>query len=133
MSQENINLINKIYDAFNSRKYETVLESFNPDFEWVSADSSPLADRSPYHGIQEVREGVFGRIDAMTEKLTVNVDEIFAADNKVVVLGYYDTVYRGGAGAPPTQVAHIWTVTGTRAAKFQQYVDTLKIYQSTHG
>ena len=127
MSNENTDLIKKIYVAFNERDYEGVLSNFSDDFEWISADNSPLADLSPYHGIEAIRESVFGRIAAAFELLTVDADEIFEGDGRVVVLGYYHGQFRGRSDEFRTQVAHIWTVRGGKATRFQQYTDTLKI------
>ena len=127
MSKENIDLIGKIYVAFNGRDYEGVLTNFSDDFKWISADNSPLADLSPYSGVNAIREGVFGRIAAAFELLTVDADEIFEGDGRVVVLGYYHGKFRGKTDEFRTQVAHIWTVRDGKATKFQQYTDTLKI------
>jgi ketosteroid isomerase-like protein len=128
MSESNKAIIENIYNAFNSRGYETVLTFFSQDFEWCAADSSPLADKSPYRGIEAVRTGVFDRITAGFERLEVVPDELFAADDdRVVVLGYYHGQFRGKEGEFRTQVAHIWTVRDRKAVKFQQYLDTLKV------
>jgi ketosteroid isomerase-like protein len=130
MSQENIDVINKIYEAFGQRDFAAVLEHFGPAIEWVAAVNSPLADRSPYRGLDEVREGVFMRIAAGFERLTVRVDEIFGADDRVVVLGFYDGVYTGNGKPFQAQVAHIWTLANGKAIKFQQYVDTYQLAES---
>ncbi|MEQ1764508.1 MAG: nuclear transport factor 2 family protein [Pyrinomonadaceae bacterium] len=128
MAHANIELIERIYDAFGKRSYEEVMANFSEDFEWNAADSSPLADRSPYHGISEIREGVFDRIAAGFERLEVVPDEMFAAEGeRVIVLGYYHGRFRGGEEDFRTQVAHIWTVSGGKAVKFQQYLDTQKV------
>ena len=127
MSKENIDLIEAVYEAFGSRNFEAVLGHFVNDFEWIAAESSPLADRSPYHGIDAVRKGVFDRIAVAFEMLTTDVDEMFEADDRVVVLGHYRGRFRGKAEDFSAQVAHIWTVRRGKAAKFQQYVDTLQI------
>ena len=120
--------IEKLYESFAARDYEAVMAIFAEDFEWISADNSPLADQSPYHGVDEIRSGVFGRIDAGFEKLIVVADEIFEAEGgRVIVLGYYHGKFRGQTEEFKTQVAHIWTMRDGRAVKFQQYVDTLKI------
>ncbi len=127
MSQGNIEIIKKGYDAFNNREYETVLTYFDPQMEWVAADNSPLADKSPYQGIDAIREGVFGRIAAGYEKLTIKIDEIFGAEDKVVVLGYYDGIPRSNSKQSFMQLAHIWTINGEgKPVRFQQYIDTLK-------
>ncbi len=133
MSKENIELIKTIYKKFGERNYEGVLEHFADDFEWFAANSSPLADRSPYRGLSEVREGVFARIAAGFEKLTVKPDEIFGAGDRVVVLGYYHGKFRGNADEFRTQVAHIWTLRNGNAVKFQQYLDTLKVSKDAKG
>lgn len=130
MSQENINTINKIYDAFNQRDYEAVLKFFDSTVEWRAADSSPLSDKSPYHGLDAVREGVFNRIAAGFERLTIRVDELFEAENKVVILGYYDGVSKANGKQFQAQVAHIWTLADGKIIKFQQYLDTYRVAES---
>ena len=130
MSQENIAIINRIYEAFGRRDFAAVLDMFGPKFEWVAAVNSPLADRSPYRGVDEVREGVFMRIAAGFDRLTVKVDEIFGAGDKVVALGFYDGVYKANGKRFQAQVAHIWTLANGKAVKFQQYVDTHQLAES---
>jgi ketosteroid isomerase-like protein len=128
MSDTNLALIDEIYDAFNRRDYESVLAKFTPDFEWVAAENSPLADQSPYHGIDSICSGVFDRIAAGFERLEVMPDEVFTGDDgRVVMLGYYHGRFRGGSEDFRTQVAHIWTIRDRKAIKFQQYLDTLKV------
>ena len=120
--------IQEMYDALGARDYESVMSHFADDIEWISADNSPLADQSPYHGIEAVRSGVFGRIAAGFEKLAVVADEIYAADGgRVVVLGYYHGKFIGAENDFKAQVAHIWTLRDGKAVKFQQYLDTLQV------
>jgi uncharacterized protein len=130
MSQENITIINRIYEAFGRRDFSAALNLFGPTIEWVAAVNSPLADRSPYRGLDEVREGVFMRIAAGFDRLTVKVDEIFGAGDKVVALGFYDGVYNANGKRFQAQVAHIWTLADGKAVKFQQYVDTYQLAES---
>jgi len=130
MSQENIKITNNIYEEFNRRNYSAVLGFFAANFEWFAADHSPLADRSPYSCLAEVREGVFNRIAAGFESLTIKAEEIFDADGKVVMLGYYDGTYKATGKQFQAQVAHVWTFEADKAVKFQQYVDTFQIAES---
>ena len=130
MSQENIEIINKGYDAFNAREYAEIISFFAPEMEWIAADNSPLADKSPYKGTRAIREGVFGRIEAGYEKLTIRIDEIFGAEDKVVVLGYYDGIPKSNGKESFMQLAHIWTLKDGKPVKFQQYIDTLKAAES---
>ena len=130
MSEENINVINKIYEAFGQRDFAAVLEHFAPTFEWIAAINSPLADHSPYRGLDQVRDVVFARIAAGFERLTVKVDEIFGAGDKVVALGFYDGVRKSNGKRFQAQMAHIWTLANGKATKFQQYVDTYQLAES---
>lgn len=130
MSQENLIITNKIYDEFNRGNYSGVLDFFDADFEWVAADHSPLADRSPYRGLDEVREGVFDRIAAGFEYLRIRADEVLDAGDKVVMLGYYDGIFKASGKQFQAQVAHVWTFASDKAVKFQQYVDTFQIAES---
>jgi ketosteroid isomerase-like protein len=130
MSQENTDLIKTIYALFNERQYDAILPNFLDDMTWVAADSSPLADESPYHGPANIRTRVFGRIEAGFESLTVRIDEIFGIDGRVVVLGYYNSLLKGKTQSTEIQLAHIWTVRDGKAVKFQQYVDTYRIAES---
>jgi uncharacterized protein len=130
VAKENLSTICKVYAAFGAGDYATVLSYFDPGIEWFAADNSPLADKSPYRGLEAVRTGVFDRIAASFERLEVRVDEMFDAGERVVVLGYYDGTYRGTSLPAKSQVAHIWTLSKGRPVRFQQYVDTLRIAET---
>lgn len=130
MSQANIELIQRVYAAFNRADIPAVLDEFSPNVRWIAADHSPLADHSPYCGLAAVREGVFLRISQNFERLTVRVDEIFAAEDRVVALGYYDGLLKSKAKSFQAQVAHLWTIAAGKVVKFQQYVDTHQLAEA---
>lgn len=118
----------RLYASLGERDYEAVMSHLGSDIVWIVADNSPFADRSPYHGIAAVRSGIFERLTAGFDTLSVAVDEIFECESgKVVVLGYYHGRFRGRVEEFKAQVAHIWTIREGRAVKFQQYLDTLQI------
>lgn len=98
-------------------------------FEWFAADKSPLADQSPYHGVEAVKTGVFSRIVGGFERLTVKIDDLIDAGDGVIVLGYYKGNFAGSGKPLRAQLAHIWTIREGKAIKFQQYLDTMKVPQ----
>ena len=51
--------IETLYARLGERDYEAVMSYLTDDIVWIVADNSPFADRSPYHGIAEVRSGIF--------------------------------------------------------------------------
>jgi ketosteroid isomerase-like protein len=129
MSQDNVTLIKRLYEAFGRGDIPAVLDFFDPTVEWIAADNSPLADRSPYHGVQEVREHVFRRVVADFD-VTIEVDELFEAGEKVVMLGFYHGVRKATGKRFRAQAAHIWTIAAGKVVKFQQYTDTYRLAES---
>src|SRR5258708_31236034 len=69
--------IETLYARLGERDYEAVMSYLADDIVWIVADNSPLADRSPYNGIDEVRSGVFERLTAGFLKLVFCAGENF--------------------------------------------------------
>ena len=126
----NMDAVNKIYAAFAAGTIPAVLELFDPAIEWFAAENSPLADRSPYRGVNQVVEGVFTRIGLEFPGLAVQVDELLDAGDKIVMLGRYHGVRKATGRGFHAQVAHIWTISGGKATKFQQYLDIYQVAQT---
>src|SRR5436309_12656944 len=104
--------IETLYARLGERDYEAVMSYLANDIVWIVADNSPLADRSPYHGIAEVRSGIFERLTVGFDKLVFDADEIFECNGgeRVVALGYYYFRFHGQAEERKAQVAHVWTI-----------------------
>lgn len=124
MSQENVNVVRDIYEAFGRGNIPAVLATLDPNIEWIAANNSPYADRSPYHGVNQVLEGVFMRIGADFDGFTIKVGELLDAGDKIVMLGSYSGVVKATGKPIDAQVAHVWTITGGKVVKWQQYTDT---------
>jgi ketosteroid isomerase-like protein len=130
MSQENVSIVQGIYDALQKGDIPTMLGSFDPNIHWISANNSPYADRSPYHGVNQVMEGVFMRIGTDFDGFTIHVDELLDAGDKVVMLGSYTGVVKETGRPIDAQVAHIWTMKDGKAVKWQQYLDTYQVSEA---
>ena len=126
----NMDAVRNIYAAFAAGDIPALLELFDPAIEWVAAENSPLADRSPYRGLNQVVEGVLTRIGLEFPGLAIQIDELLDAGNKVVMLGRYHAVRKATGKEFHAQVAHVWTIAGGRASKFQQYLDTYQVAQT---
>jgi uncharacterized protein len=124
--QETIDIVKQVYRAFNAGDMATWLTFFAPTFEWHAADNSPIADRSPYRGLDVVRGEVLPRLAALFPGMQLRADEILATENKAVMLGYYHNLPQKASGTTEAQVAHILTFQNGKIIKFQQYLDTYK-------
>ncbi len=124
--QEIVSTVKHMYQAFNSGAVATWFTFFAPTFEWHAADNSPIADHSPYCGLNKVRDEVLPRLASLFPGMQLRIDEIIATDNKAVMLGYYYNLRRKEGGTTEAQVAHILTFENSKIIKFQQYLDTYK-------
>lgn len=125
-SQENIEAVKQVYKAFSAGEIRTVIKFFAPTIEWFAADNSPIADNSPYRGFDAIRDEVFPRLGTLFPGMQIDIQEILAMENKVVMLGYYRNIPRKAGGTTDAQVAHILTFQSGKIIKFQQYLDTYK-------
>jgi len=132
MSQENLKVVKNIYKAFEQGDLPAVFEQFDSAIEWIAAENSPAAAGSPYHGLAEVREGVFLRIATGFDGFSIKIDELFDAKDKVVMLGYYVGTRKATGKKFQAQVAHIWTIAADKAVKFQQYTDTYQLAEASN-
>lgn len=126
-SQEIINTAKQVYQAFNAGDMARWFTFFAPTFEWYAADNSPIADHSPYRGLDAVRDEVFPRLAALFPGMQLRADEILATEDKAIMLGYYQNLPQKTGGTTEVQVAHVLTFQNGKIVKFQQYVDTYKL------
>ena len=126
MSQANVDLIRSIYDAFAAGDVPGVLDRMSPDIVWNEAENFPYADGNPYEGPQAILAGVFARLGAEWDGFAALPEEFLDAGDTVVVLGRYRGTCKATGRAMDAQLAHVWRVRDGKAARFQQYTDTLQ-------
>jgi len=131
MSQENLDLVRAIYDAFAAGDIGGVLARMSPDIVWNEAENFPYADGNPYCGPQAVLNGVFARIGAEWDGFEAVAEELLDAGDTIVALGRYRGTCKATGRAMDAQLAHVWRIAGGKAARFQQYTDTLQAARVT--
>jgi uncharacterized protein len=126
MSQQNVDLIHAIYDAFAAGDIPGVIERMSPDIVWNQAENHPYAGGNPYHGPDAILGGVFARLGADWDGFAVVPEELLDAGDTVVAFGRYRGTFKGTGRPLDAQMVHVWRVAGGKAAAFQQYTDTLQ-------
>ncbi len=124
MSQENVQVVRGIYEAFAEGDVPAVLEKMDQSIEWNEAENHVYADLNPYVGPQAILDGLFTRLGSEWEGFTVAPEEFLDAGDRVVVLGTYSGMYEATGRDVRAQFAHIWGVREGRVESFQQYTDT---------
>ena len=112
MSEQNLDLVRRAYEAFNRWGLDPSLrlggeDFFHPEVEFHTYPSSPEA--GVYRGreaVIEYNQGLF----AQFESVRIEVDELLAADDRVVVISRQHAVGRTGHTPIVVQVVEVWTI-----------------------
>lgn len=133
MSQENVKIVQSMYEAFARGDVPFVLGSLDANIEWREADNFIYADRNPYIGPNAVLEGVFMRLGAEWDGFSVAPEEFLDAGETVVVCGHHSGTYKKTGKQVHAQFAHVWTLRNGKAVKFQEYTDTAQFAMAVGG
>ena len=124
MSQENVKVVQGMYDAFGKGEIGTVIAALDPKVEWWEAENFIYDDGNPYTGPDAVLNGVFVQIGREWEEFTVSPKEVLDAGDTVIGHGYYSGTYKKNGKHVRAQFAHFFTFSDGKIVKFQQYTDT---------
>ncbi|KAF4950755.1 hypothetical protein FSARC_13099 [Fusarium sarcochroum] len=130
-SNENRNVIQRLYDAFARGDGTAALAEMHETLHWNEADNFMYSDRNPYTSPQAVAEGVFGRLVTDWENYEATATEILESGDTVVALGRSKGIHRGTRKVMDAQFAHVWRLKDGKIVGFQQYIDTLGVHQAT--
>jgi ketosteroid isomerase-like protein len=101
---DGIEVVRRLLEAFNRRDADAILELVDPDARFVSMTGRLVREGEPYVG----RDGLldyFADVERLWPGLRVEVGQIQAAGNAVVVLGYIHAEVAAGALRLPV----VWT------------------------
>ncbi|HQU55592.1 MAG TPA: nuclear transport factor 2 family protein, partial [Saprospiraceae bacterium] len=131
-NEQNVKIIESLYNAFATGDMPTVLGLMDPAIEWNEAESNSLADGNPYIGPDAVLQGVFARLGANHEYFGLkNVKTYSMDDHMVLATLRYDAKVKATGTAYDAQAAHLWTLSDQgKVIAFQQFVDTKKLADS---
>ena len=118
MGDSDAEVIRGVYEAFGRGDIPGVLGSMSQDISWHVPEELPhgMDARGP-----EQVGGFFQQLASKWDGLTVDIEDLLAAGDPVLVLAEVrgkfagiDTGYRA---------AHVWTLQGGKAVRFEEYVD----------
>jgi ketosteroid isomerase-like protein len=111
---DGVGIVRRVLDAFNRRDSEAILELVDPQMRFVSMTGQLLRAGEPYVG----REGLFqyfADADRLWRGLRVEIGQIQAAGDAVVVIGYVQA--ETDAGELRLPVVWTWRVRGGRVTE----------------
>lgn len=125
MNSTNVEIVRKIYRAFETGDMADFAGALAPDIVWNEAENYLYADRNPYVGAQAIMEGVFARTADDFDGFAVRMDDLIDGGDRVVALGRYSGTSRATGAKLDAQAAHVWTLADGKVVQFQQHIDTL--------
>ena len=125
MSEQNVSIVRSSYEAFGSGAFAAVLETMDPEIEWVDQESLPWG--GVHHGHDEFAAHMqsFG---ANFEEFRVEPREFLDAGDRVVVTGRF--AGRGGGGEFDVGVVYTWELRDGKVARVEGYTDTARVLEA---
>jgi ketosteroid isomerase-like protein len=125
MSQQNVEVVRRIYDAWLAGDYETVVSAYdseirlNPDPEasWVGMDEDYLG----HEGVRRYLRAVYEAFEDYRPEIEQIID---VGEGRVLTLAVEHGRGRGsGAEVQAARTAHLWTVRGEKAVQIDLFLD----------
>ena len=129
MSQENVEIVRRFFEAWNRREEETQTEAFAPEIEFRTAGlASPVGLDAVYCGHAGLRK--------FTQEFRESWEQLFADPERIVERGEQVVVLvrLRGKGRDGIEVerpfAHVWTMRGGRAVRIDGFADPQKALEA---
>ena len=124
----NVDLIKRAYSNFAAGNVEGVLALFDPAIEWHECKGMPFVKGDGvFIGPDAVVTNVFMNLPISFDGFNIAVNEIFGADDKVAMKGYYQGTNKATGNYFKANATHVWTVKNGKLTHFFQAVDTATI------
>lgn len=124
----NVELVTQGYSNFASGNMEAVLANWDPEIEWHECKGMPLVEGDGiYIGHEAIMSKVLMKLPEYFDGFNIEVTEIFGADDKVVMQGYYCGTNKATGNTFKANATHVWTVKDGKGIRFFQAVDTATI------
>ncbi len=124
MSEQNVDFVKSVYEAFDRGDVPAVLGAFADDVEWFEAEGMPYG--GVYHGRDAVAQNVFGPITEDVDGFTLVRENFIASGEAVAVVLRYTGTGKATGKALDVPAVHVWEIRDGKLARFQQFIDTIK-------
>ena len=124
----NVDLVKQAYSDFAAGNVEAVLALFDTEIEWNECKGMPYVKGDGFFtGPDAIVTNIFMNLPVSFDGFNIAVDEIFGADDKVVMVGHYQGVNRATGNPFKANAIHAWTVKNGKLTRFFQAADTVTL------
>jgi uncharacterized protein len=127
MSQENVELVRRVYEAHQRRHDEAVFSLYDPAIE--IEDDPEVPSPTPYYGLRGVKEFFRDRM-AVFPSQNVEVEEWIDAGEDVIAVLHVRA--RGSHSCVPLDFrqAHLWTVQNGKLTRLRIYQEKTRALEA---
>jgi uncharacterized protein len=122
MPESSVKTVRDFYGAIAQGNFASI--TLDPHIEWVEPDVPDLWFSGTHYGpeavFREVIEPTYEKFDAFH----VQCDQFFDAGDHVIVTGHFQGHEKDTGIELNAPFAHVWTLRGDKAVRFQGYTDT---------
>ncbi len=129
MAEDCTLLVRSFYDAFIKHDAQRFSELLHPHVEWFAAEGLLYADRSPYTGLEAIRD-LIARMRSDWDPFEVTANEILGRDDLVIASGRFRGTYKGNGANIDAQLVQVFQFKEGLIAKVQVYTDTAQFKES---
>lgn len=121
MSQENVDLVTRGYDEFNSGDIDSLTARFDPNIEWVEPGGGN-APAGTFRGPESVASDVFAAVPANFDEFSCTVEDADDQGDTVVVTARFKGKSKSGSDLD-MQAKHVWQVSDGKIVHFENDLD----------
>ena len=133
--QESVEVLKGIYEAFNRRNMEGLLDGFDPEIEIQETEDLGYAAlllrvlgprfvvlSGGYHGHEEVK-GLFQTVWDISESFVAQPEEFAAVGDQIVVTLHLQAQSKASGVGGEGRTAHLWTMKQKKGSRLQVFAD----------
>ncbi|HVO74202.1 MAG TPA: nuclear transport factor 2 family protein [Ignavibacteriaceae bacterium] len=121
--QQNIKIVEEIYQNILKGNLPGVLERFSEDTLWKEPTSGPAPFAGTYKGKKEIT-AFFIKMNEICEIIKFELRKIIAHENLVIALCYYQAKSRSTSKQWETDFVEIWQIERGKVVEFQIFKDS---------
>ena len=120
MSQENVEIVRRVFDAFNRRDTASFLELLDPDVEWVPILA--VLEGRVYRGHEEVRVWI-KELATDWEFFEVDYEELRDFGGRVLVSGHWHARGRASGVEVENPGTYLYEIKGGKVVSMRTFTD----------
>ena len=125
---KNLEIVQRLYEAFAARNREAILEIFDPEIVWIQNEGFPGG--GTHIGAESILKDVFGPFRVSWDSWEAVVSRWIEDGETAVALGEYRGVNKATGKSMKAAFAHVYWIRDRRIVRFQQYTDTLMVVRA---